>query len=55
MNDEEENQDREKRKRSRPKQKSSHYSRFGVINLHKYFSYEVIYICIIVKYKSNFV
>ena len=41
MNEEDENQEREKRKRSRPKQKSTNYSRFGKINLHKYFSYEV--------------
>jgi len=41
MNEEEENQEREKRKRSRPKNKSSKYSRFGKINLHKYFIYEV--------------
>ena len=41
MNEDAQNQEREKRKRIRPKQKSSHYSKFGGINLHKYFSYEV--------------
>jgi len=42
MNDEDDNQEREKRKRIRPKHKSTNFTRFGKINLNKYFSYEVL-------------
>ena len=41
MNEDDQSQEREKRKRFRPKQKMANCTRFGKINLSRYFSYEV--------------